>query len=159
MPSTINLQNVQIKNGNTWYTMCPFPVGFIYLSQKSTSPATTFGGTWAALNEDRFLRPSNAWTTGGSKKISVDQMPSHTHKYGNYFSIVYDWTDVDPIRVIASGSDSSGIASYFNGLQSTGGARITGLNTEIVMVGIGLHSPHQIGIGLYSLYPLDGGEC
>ena len=79
MPSTINLQNVQIKNGNTWYTMCPFPVGFIYLSQKSTSPATTFGGTWAALNEDRFLRPSNAWTTGGSKKISTDQLPSHNH--------------------------------------------------------------------------------
>ena len=123
MPSTINLQNVQIKNGSTWYTMCPFPVGFIYLSQKSTSPATTFGGTWAALNEDRFLRPSNAWTTGGSKKISVDQMPGHTHKYGNYFSIVYDWTDVNPIRVISPGTDLGYEEAYYRGLQSTGGGK------------------------------------
>ena len=75
----INQQNVTIKNGSSWDKICPFPVGFIYLSQTSTSPATTFGGTWAALNEDRFLRPSNAWTTGGSKKISVDQMPAHQH--------------------------------------------------------------------------------
>lgn len=77
--ASINLQNVQIKNGSTWYKMCPFPVGFIYLSQNSTSPATTFGGTWAALNEDRFLRPSAAWTTGGSKKILINQIPSHAH--------------------------------------------------------------------------------
>lgn len=94
MPSTINLQNVQIKNGSTWYTMCPFPIGFIYLSQNSTSPATTFGGTWAALDEDRFLRPSNAWTTGGSKKISVDQMPSHTHQLGR--NTVYTGADDYP---------------------------------------------------------------
>lgn len=75
----INQQNVTIKNGSTWHKICPFPVGFIYLSQTSTSPATTFGGTWAALNEDRFLRPSNAWTTGGSKKISIKQLPPHQH--------------------------------------------------------------------------------
>lgn len=118
----VNQQNVQVKNGSTWYKICPFPVGFIYLSQNSTSPATTFGGTWAALNEDRFLRPSNAWTTGGSKKISVDQMPSHTHRYGNYFSIVYDWTNVDPIYVVASGVDL-GYEDHYTGLQSTGGGK------------------------------------
>ena len=77
----ISQQNVTIKSGSTWHKICPFPIGFIYLSQKSTSPATTFGGTWAALNEDRFLRPSDAWTTGGSKKISIDQMPAHTHQF------------------------------------------------------------------------------
>ena len=80
MPSTINLQNVQIKNGNTWYTMCPFPIGYIYLSSNSTSPASTYGGTWSALNEDRFLRPSNAWGTGGNAKIATTQLPSHRHQ-------------------------------------------------------------------------------
>ena len=101
----VNQQNVQVKSGSTWYKICPFPVGFIYLSQKSTSPATTFGGTWAALNEDRFLRPSNAWTTGGSKKISVDQMPSHTHGLGR--NTVYTGADDYP-AVSASRSARAG---------------------------------------------------
>ena len=57
-------------------------------------PRPLFGGTWAALNEDRFLRPSNAWTTGGSKKISVDQMPSHTHQLGR--NTVYTGADDYP---------------------------------------------------------------
>lgn len=87
----LNQQSVSIKNGSNWEKICPFPVGFICLSQNSTSPASTYGGTWSALNEDRFLRLSNAWTTGGSKKISIDQMPSHTHTTGK--SVVYTGAD------------------------------------------------------------------
>ena len=156
----VNQQNVQVKNGSTWYKVCPFPVGFIYLSQTSTSPATTFGGTWAALNEDRFLRPSNAWTTGGSKKISVDQMPSHTHELGR--STVYTGADNYP-AVSDSRYDSAWWyvwAANWN-TTATGGARITGPNTETAMAGIGQLNvyPRQISIGLHSLYLLDGGEC
>ena len=59
--------------------MCPFPVGYVYLSSNNTSPATTYGGTWSPLNESRYLRLAGAWGTGGSNTISVDQMPKHTH--------------------------------------------------------------------------------
>ena len=159
MPSTINLQNVQIKNGNTWYTMCPFPVGFIYLSQKSTSPATTFGGTWAALNEDRFLRPSNAWTTGGSKKISIQQMPSHDHALSTNNAHA-GWTGTSPGRFLVWSEQSlfDGWGGKYENfyktpdgldlMSNTGGGQITGPNIAIATVGIGLHS----------LYLLDGGE-
>lgn len=150
MPSTINLQNVQIKNGSTWYTMCPFPIGFIYLSQNSTSPATTFGGTWAALNEDRFLRPSNAWTTGGSKKISTKQLPAHSH---NIAAFPNDGSGSSGNVMNVAARDSWGYFLYNTSCQvgeveETGGGQITGLITAIATV----------GIELLNFYLLDGGE-
>ena len=78
----INQQNMKVKNGSTWHTMCPFPVGFIYLAATSTSPGTTFGGTWAALSSGYFLRPAGTFSgTGGesSHKLTTNEMPSHNH--------------------------------------------------------------------------------
>ena len=80
----INQQNMKVKNGSTWHTICPFPVGFIYLAATSTSPGTTFGGTWAALSSGYFLRPAGTFSgTGGesSHTLTVNEIPSHTHNY------------------------------------------------------------------------------
>ena len=76
-----------------------YPVGSIYLSVNSTSPATLFGGTWEQI-KDRFLLCSGdsytANTTGGSASVShthsvtakgsiggtaltVAQIPAHNH--------------------------------------------------------------------------------
>lgn len=78
----INQQNMKVKNGSTWHTICPFPVGFIYLAATSTSPGTTFGGTWAALSSGYFLRPAGTFSgTGGeaSHKLVTNEMPVHNH--------------------------------------------------------------------------------
>lgn len=78
----INLQNIQAKNGSSWNRICPFPIGFIYLSSNSTSPATTFGGTWNAISDGRMWRPVASWNgTGGETNhtLSIQEMPSHTH--------------------------------------------------------------------------------
>lgn len=62
-----------------------YPVGSIYMSVSSTSPATLFGGTWVALNEGRVLIGAGskhaAGTTGGEEthKITVKELPSHNH--------------------------------------------------------------------------------
>ena len=57
-----------------------YPVGSIYTSTKSTSPQTVFGvGTWKQI-VDRFLYCTNSGgKEGGSKKISVEQLPAHNH--------------------------------------------------------------------------------
>lgn len=61
-----------------------YPVGSIYLSVNSTSPATLFGGTWERI-QDRFLLASgstySAGSTGGeaSHTLTVNEMPSHNH--------------------------------------------------------------------------------
>lgn len=66
-----NQQSVKVKNGNNWETICPFPVGYIYLSTNSTSPASTYGGTWSALTDSKFLRPSGSWNSTGGASSST----------------------------------------------------------------------------------------
>lgn len=61
-----------------------YPVGSIYMSVNSTSPATLFGGTWTRI-QDRFLLAAGssyaANTTGGeaTHTLTVSEMPSHNH--------------------------------------------------------------------------------
>lgn len=77
-----NQQNVKVKVNSSFETICPFPVGYVYMSSKSTSPASIYGGTWSAFTDGRFLRPSGSWnSTGGEEKhvLTVNEMPAHTH--------------------------------------------------------------------------------
>ena len=61
-----------------------YPVGAVYISVNSTSPASLFGGTWETLNDVFLLAAgsyANAGTFGGepTHKLTVNEMPSHTH--------------------------------------------------------------------------------
>lgn len=87
-----------------------YPVGAIYISTVSTSPATLFGGTWTQI-KGRFLfatgyNTANTTTAYGSMsanainrtageqggevshKLSVSEMPAHAHpiRYGSWGS-------------------------------------------------------------------------
>ena len=61
-----------------------YPVGSIYMSVNSTSPATLFGGTWERI-KDAFLLSAGdtyaAGATGGeaTHTLTVDELPSHSH--------------------------------------------------------------------------------
>lgn len=61
-----------------------YPVGAVYISVNSTSPASLFGGTWERL-EGRFLLGADstyaAGSTGGEAKhtLTTDEMPNHFH--------------------------------------------------------------------------------
>ena len=75
-----------------------YPVGSIYMSVNSTSPATLFGGTWEAI-EGRFLLGAVTSTTlatgyqpgdvGGeaAHTLTIQEMPKHSHVER------YSWTD------------------------------------------------------------------
>ena len=55
------------------------PVGSIYISVNSTNPSLLFGGIWEQI-VDRFLYcADSSGATGGSKKITVDNLPPHNH--------------------------------------------------------------------------------
>lgn len=66
----------------TWNMI--YPVGSIYMSVNSTSPASLFGGTWEQL-QGRFLIGANstysAGTTGGAATVTLTEanLPSHRH--------------------------------------------------------------------------------
>lgn len=61
-----------------------YPIGSVYMSTISTSPASTIGGTWSqktggcvACAGTSGYASANA--TGGSNTITEEQMPSHSH--------------------------------------------------------------------------------
>jgi len=86
-----------------------YPVGSIYMSVNSTSPATLFGGTWEQLKDQFLLGAGDTYTagdTGGEAEhtLTVDEMPSHTHTVsvlqsggtaGSYASSQYTFYPVD----------------------------------------------------------------
>ena len=75
---------IDIDDEKTSIVNMIYPVGSIYMSVNSTSPATLFGGTWTQI-KDRFLLSAGstytAGATGGSAThtLTVAEMPSHTH--------------------------------------------------------------------------------
>lgn len=94
-----------------------YPVGSIYMSVNSTSPATLFGGTWVQL-KDRFLLGrgstySNGATGGeATHKLTVNEMPKHTHSIYYYLSsgsLSFGYNFSNKGAVSAVTVDSSGI--------------------------------------------------
>ena len=70
------------KINNIWETI--YPVGSIYMSVASTSPADLFGGVWERI-QDRFLLAAgesyDAGATGGetTHTLTIDEIPTHAH--------------------------------------------------------------------------------
>lgn len=61
-----------------------YPIGSIYMSVNSTSPATLFGGTWAQLKDRFLLGAGDTYTngaTGGESThtLASTEMPNHDH--------------------------------------------------------------------------------
>lgn len=92
-----------------------YPVGSIYISTNSTSPASLFNGTWEQI-QDRFLLAASstyaAGATGGQKNTVI---PTHNHR-GLYYNAVTTG------RRVSFGSGSSTSAYY---LQPAAGATAT----------------------------------
>ncbi len=61
-----------------------YPVGAIYMSVVATSPATLFGGTWSALQNNFLVGAGGTYAvnaTGGAAThtLTSSEMPAHTH--------------------------------------------------------------------------------
>ena len=69
------------------------PVGYIYISVSSVSPATLFGGSWTQIS-GRFLLAADAshvaGSTGGAENhtLSTEEMPVHNHSLNNHVHTV-----------------------------------------------------------------------
>ena len=58
--------------------MC-YPIGSIYTSVNKKNPSELFGGTWEQIVDKFLYCTSSSGEVGGSKKISVENLPSHNH--------------------------------------------------------------------------------
>lgn len=61
-----------------------YPVGSLYFSVSSVSPANSVGGTWEQIKDAVLAASGDSYSTtantfGGNKAITVNQMPAHKH--------------------------------------------------------------------------------
>ena len=132
---TINGDSI-LGSGNLDILNMVYPVGSIYMSVNSTSPATLFGGTWVAIAEGRTLvgvgtgtdinGDSMTWTSeaeGGEyfHTLTVNEMPSHNH------STVYISSFPEGVANARTGYGYNEVAlnksSYGNTVANTGGGQ------------------------------------
>lgn len=132
----INQQNVQVKNGSTWDKICPFPVGYVYMSTNSTSPASTYGGTWTSLTGGYYLRAAGAWGSGGSNTITVQNLPAHNHSAS---------TSSAGAHTHAIGGDDDTQYAY-NGNTSLHRAGTSGASRTVATSSSGVHT-HTVSVG------------
>lgn len=89
----------------------PYPVGSVYISTVSTSPAQLFGGSWEQLQNRFLLGAGSSYTagsTGGSSThtLTIDEMPSHNH-WGVYRPNWYPHGDTGQASGISDGSSNN----------------------------------------------------
>jgi hypothetical protein len=110
-----------------------YPIGAIYMSVVSTSPATLFGGTWTAFGAGRVLVSRDAGDadfdtveeTGGAKTVSI----AHTHTTPDHTLTTTEMPAHDHEQTIslkdATTNDGTDI---FGGLSGgTNGSRVIGV--------------------------------
>ena len=109
-----------------------YPVGAIYASANSTSPASLFGGSWTQIT-NAALRGATWVGYGGSDThaLSVNEMPSHRH---NFRHNAADGPVTESVVVGEKSATTGGGASFWTVSGSI-------FNTSITYEGGGQHIP------------------
>ena len=84
-----------------------YPVGALYISTKSTSPATLFGGSWTQIT-DRFLVAHGSTYTGTGGAASYALSVAHKHQA----PVGYNGTAVGSVNVNGTVAGGSGKGFY-----------------------------------------------
>lgn len=100
-----------------------YPVGSIYESTSSTSPATLFGGTWSSITNRMLIGASSTYAakaTGGeaTHKLTVSEIPAHEHVTGLHYADnsgsstghATSWTKQSSNYVVAGNTGGGGAA-------------------------------------------------
>ena len=77
-----------------------YPIGAIYLSMNSTSPASLFGGTWEQIEDVFLLGAGSAYTAG-----STGGSTTHTHDVAMRFASYYN-------SMVMENHEKTGIVAY-----------------------------------------------
>ena len=153
----------------TWINLMDiiYPVGSIYQSTNSTSPASTVGGTWSAIS-GRFLLganstyPVNKQNGAATVTLSINQIPAHDHRMNvNYAFAGWEGTSpgaymtIDAKSVFGEWSGNwKAVSTTHDGLDlitNSGGGLLTKICRPIMRF---IFGEEQL-----NFYLLDGGEC
>lgn len=84
----LNASEIYYVDGNVTETLLDkiFPIGSIYITVSSSSPASLFGGQWEQIKDKFLLAAGDNYTAGSSggeatHTLSISEMPSHSHSF------------------------------------------------------------------------------
>lgn len=119
--------NVPVKfSGKTLFDIV-YPVGAIYMSVSSTSPAILFGGTWEQIQNRFLLAAGSSYTAGNTggeatHTLTKNEMPTHSHEiYSGYGDVVSNVSDA--YRYQTWGSSDRGWKTGNLGTSNIGGGK------------------------------------
>lgn len=101
------------------------PIGSIYQSLDSTSPATLFGGTWAALGGRMLIGVDGTYTIGATGGAA-----QHSHNVNGYAKMASDIGSIT-VATVRKTVPSYGINSYIVSSAAAGeasGSRTIGID-------------------------------
>lgn len=111
-----------------------YPVGAVYMSLQSTSPASLFGGTWTAITSGFLVSAGYSGITVGNTGGSA----THNHNLGNHSaaSILLGTTgnivaDDDQVSLPVNGMDPY-VSSYYITGTLTSGERTIYYGTKLI---------------------------
>ncbi|KAI5507686.1 keratin-associated protein family, partial [Trichomonas vaginalis G3] len=65
-----------------------YPIGAVYTSMNPINPNTLFGGRWYEIVDSfPFYTNTQSMKMGGSKKIGIENLPSHMHRFSGRTSV------------------------------------------------------------------------
>lgn len=118
----MTLATVSFKDSSSWYTLLNliYPIGSLYFSYTSTSPATRFGGTWSAIT-GRFIYANAGTGVGGANthQLTINEMPSHRHAARGYHNVVQQYSGLASLPCVAwEDHINDGVGAYSNATGS-----------------------------------------
>ena len=95
MVPTTRSSCVYFDDNTTLTKLSFYPVGAIYQSTGSTSPASLFGGDWERIQGRFLLGTSSSYSvtaTGGEERhtLTISEMPRHNHAPGEGQAFIID---------------------------------------------------------------------
>ena len=152
--------SVMYKNGSSWQDLMlqAYPVGAIYLSYTSTSPASLFGGSWNRIYDDdtnRALSVTKSNTVGNSLGDWQFNGASYAQLYlgqvANNLIMIYNQAETSHVNQIADVSDyNKKRKAYSLTIEDYQGWPTGGINNTSSYQMIGLHG--GVTPALYYIY-------
>ena len=139
-----------------------YPVGSIYISVNSTSPATLFGGTWERI-QDKFLLASGSTYENGATGGSADAVVvSHTHTQNAHshtldnskkYVVASNNAYAEGVKRLATRDDTAGYylrSDYASSITIyTNTANATATNNETGVSGTGKNMPPYLAVYMW----------
>jgi microcystin-dependent protein len=140
--------------------LASMPVGYIYMSVVSTSPATLFGGTWSRIAQGRVLVGQDsgqtefdvAEETGGAKThtLTSGELPAHVHAIDHDHGAVSSANDGNHTHTItrkAAAGTSTGVVRGNATASADGTTDAIGTHTHSVDIPNYVGNSGSVGSG------------